>query len=320
MRSLDLEEDAAIDGLQWILLQNTPRLIVSSRSEQGESVLRFYASDDSKNQGPLNLLTLPRRLARPQWSLSGNSEETLRIALTRPGSAICPLAMWSPGSEEVAISDQKPGGVFQSPRFVRRAPKDTPPVIAVDPLAGPGVVVIFIPSGSDPAWDLRTLYQPEGGALQQALAVQMGDEYLLFYKIFVPGSVKTEADGAIPSLPHAHSGTVPPGILHCIRLNQDLQVSGKLFRPLGDELLFEFDADATDNRVAILGTTASGFIISEGRIDRDSFVETSRTSRRLPSPLSAPSVMIGENNLFLAVLESTGSSDARVLFAAVNAR
>jgi hypothetical protein len=315
LEALAVDEPAEVDGLQWVLWRNSPRLAVSCRSPKLEPVLRVFSIDDAGSAGPLCSFTLSAQLSRPQWSLSGDSEESFHMALTHPGSAICPISLWSPDSEEAAVSGLKPNGVFQHPRFVRRSARAVPPVTAVDPAAGQGAVVAFIPPDSEDHWAFHQLFQPEEGVLQQALAVQHDDGFLLFYKIFVPGSVKMDSGGAIPSLPHAHSGSVMPGILHCIRIDKSFQISGKPFRPLGDELLFEFDADLFEHRVALLGTTASGFMASESMMDGDALIETSRIHRHLSPPLSAPSVMIAENRLFLAVLESTGSPDARVLFA-----
>lgn len=316
MKPLSTDTGEAIDVIEWVNWRASPCLVGSSRSAKFEPVLRMYPVDGQRSSGAAEAFTLPAQLSKPQWSASVASDDSLSVVLTRPGSAISPLVFWNSGSrQQVALSAQRPAGVFDSPRFVRRVQGTGAPAVALESLAASKVVVLFGPPDTGEPWNYRVLHAPEAGVVQQALAVQSDAGYLLFYKVFVPGGAEVDASGALPSLPHPLFGSVTQGIVYGIRLDRDFGVAGKAFRPLGGELLFEFDADLVGERVVILGTTASGLVLVGGRMEDDAFVRTERAEGHLPAPLSAPTALIVGSEVYLAVLEQAGSPGARILYA-----
>lgn len=315
MKPLSTNSDEEVNGIEWLERNGSLEIVASSRTKDFEPVLRFYPVEGKGALGSNNVFALPSQLDMPQWSVFIETDASLSVALTRPGSAISPLVFWNSGSkEETVISGRQPGGIFSGPRFIKRVQNSTPPVIAVESYESSKRIALFSRPATNGPWDYRVLHTPEVGVVQQALAVRSDSGYYLFYKVYVAAGLKTDAGGVIPSLPHAHSGSVTQGIVYCVRLSRDFVIVGKPFRPLGDELFFEFDADVEKDQVVILGTSDSGFVLNEGRLVGDSFVRSTRIERDLPSPLSAPAVSITQRGLCIALLENTRSPKARVLY------
>ncbi|MBU1700624.1 MAG: hypothetical protein KJ970_11715 [Candidatus Eisenbacteria bacterium] len=314
--ALMIERGEEIDGIEWIDWRGSPHLVVSSHQKDFKPSLQFFSVENPPRLLSENTLMLPPQTSRPQWSLMAADNGSFFVALTRPGSAFCPLALWDSNSpKDIDLSAQRLGGVFSNPRFVKGMQGVIPPVIAVDGAEASKAVVLFTPPESGDSWNYRVLYKPETGVVQQAEMIRIDDGYWLFYKLFVPGSVESDSQGAIPSRPNIHFGTIAPGILSCARFDGNFNILGSPFRPLNDDLFFEFDVDLCGERLVVLGTTDSGILISEGCLVGDAFQWITKTQRNLTGLCSEPTVIINGNSLYIALVEDLGSPTARVLYA-----
>lgn len=304
-----------VTGVAWIGEGSAIRMAVSFAAETGD-ILRAFNVSENGSAATATETPLPASMGRPQWTGYARGDGTAGLALTRPGSAICGLD-WTErlGEAPAAITSEFPRGIFTSPRFVRAATESPPPVSTIEVAKGTQCVSLF---SLDPdrrsVWTYKQLASTHWGLPQAAVGVHVGDGYLLFIKALEAS--RTNRFGEPPRLPHPALVSVGAGILYCQRLDREFKPVGDLFRPLGDEAIYEFDADAHHQAVAVAATQRDGLLVAEFLWGQHGLIEASRErghpdydetkrweEQKLP-PLVLPAVARSATGVCLALLEN----------------
>jgi len=147
--------------------------------------------------------------------------------------------------QSIALTEFASAHDFKNPRFCAGAN-----AIAVTSVVDEKRVVLLLPAGAAGALATSiTLHQcPPDEVIDGARLLHTAQGPCLIYKRYDIGPRR----GAFP------------GTLCAVRLDRHHAAAGPVFHPLGKRTVFEFDADTTPDGLALVATTANGFILATG--------------------------------------------------------
>lgn len=235
----------------------------------------------------------------PSWDVAA-SQSGLAAIWTKPGSAICPLAFRAPGGTAGVLTGRYPSGVFQNPRFVRARPASPPAATAV--LSGNSSTVLVLFASPLPNGDSSYVPLPPAGSgiLQDGLLVSTSTGFLLLSKYLATGLRKAERMDA-------RGESFQPGLLRSLELTAELKPVGLPTSPIGDTLIYEFDADLWDGRASLFTTTEKGYVVAiAGRVE-GKFVWDPAPEVAVHPGLTTPSVLGTDKAIYIAALQGDAS-------------
>ena len=325
-----------VNQLQFVGSGAEARLVVSDATVPGATTLRTYVLDSASTAGPggastagpaspdapsptpasgapslapASELVLPAQLSPPQWSAHLEPDGSLAVALSRPGSAMSPLVFLRASTGTTSPLTPEGMRVFASPRFVKRASSPVP-VVAIESRDHDDAVVLLSPTAGYGSWSERVLPTPNASTVQAAVLGAIRDGYLLLYK----------TSAGVRARPDLRTRRRPPntevslGTVQALRLDASLAPVGEASPWFDATPMYEFDADVEGDRVVLLGTTPTGYVLTEGRLSGGGLAPVARVERHVAEALCAPAVQIGRAPVHFAVLENGNTPATAVLY------
>lgn len=232
-------------------------------SAQGAHAVLFAPLDGLAPGQPNPLFKPQSPFGTPSWDI-GTTRAGAALVWAKPGSAICPLVLSIVNAPDRILTNHYPMGVFQNPRFVR-GNSDGVAVTAVTHDGKGSILALYTDAFVSAHAAYATLPSAGPGTIVDGLLLRQGTGYLLFVKILATGQRG-------PERKDLRGESVQQGILHCLRLNGQLQPVGTSLHLIGDAAIFEFDADVSGEVVFLLATNEKGYraakiVVSESKLD-----------------------------------------------------
>jgi hypothetical protein len=260
------------------------------------------AQPGSATMSPLSVASFTDR---PGWDVIPAKSANWHIVSFQAGSARAPLVVHTTGAaEQTRVDPRNSRGVFMFPRFVRGSGPH-PDITAVELDADYRITLyLALPDGS--YGPRQALEAPVPGILQDVRMLELKDGYLLFAQRFQPGEQRQYLVDGEPEIMRS-------GVLEVRRLDRSFKPVGPVWRPFGDQAVYQFDADASsDGQVAVFSSGSSGWQLVLMRHASVGPVEPSRFEGKTAAPLSSPSVLFAGSDLLLSVLADGGTERARL--------
>lgn len=243
------------------------------------------------------------------WSVAPAGSGALQVAATDNSSAGSGLTWQGPAGRRAVINSHERFGVFDAPAFVRPARATPGAVAAVGLVDGDMRPVLFQPDSDDSFAAVRPLPLPRPGVTLAVKLLRVGQGFVQATLLFQPG---TESR---PRTDNPADGLVQGGLLECLRLTPDLRPSGGSWRPFGDETVWEFDAEAADDRAVLVASVADGLALAVGVTPGGAPLMLRASSA---VALLSPAVVAEGSVLHVAALAQRGTRRAAVLLGRVS--
>jgi hypothetical protein len=263
---------------------------------------------------PDTVMTVGGVPGQPSWDAAVLQDGSITAVWTVAGSAIMGLEHRnSRGAEAAPVNTGDDAfGVFGSPHFVKGGPPAQLPLSSIEVSGRRPRLVLFSKQPAGEYGKCRELAVRWSAYPQDARILAWQGGYLLLLNALVPGLT---GGAAKVQRTTGSGGAVGEGIVECTKLKPDFEAAGPATRLLGGQPVYEFDAAAATDRIAVIATTRKGFIaglgvLPAGVLPRNSWAETP-----WPAPLTTPSVLVAGPRVYFAAIESAGTPQARVLVA-----
>lgn len=276
---------AEVDGQAEIFTSVTlpgppPRTVVSSRPA-GEGAVPW-----TQRLSLTQLLPPP-----PAWDVETSAGGAPWVVIERAGGAMNQLSLLGPGGE-LALT-RLPLGSYGEPRFVRRMPSASGQRTLTAILDGERLVAFEVaPSGA--CAPIKVV-----GNAVSGVAVRRDGSYALFFKEHRSGPVR--------------GVSTAPGVLRQIDLGPRLEPAGPILSPLGETVVYEVDADAAGDALAIVATVPEGLLVVVGAPSGGAWSTATQQLIRRSAPLFWPSVLATADGLLVAAVEIGEAGQARLL-------
>jgi hypothetical protein len=230
----------------------------------------------------------------PAWDVAVNAGGSYALVYEKALGATYTLVAQGGGQTEVSVAGEYHRESFTRPRFVKRHPDEaTRAIVAI----------------AEKKWAVLFVRRPDGrydrqGKLcdcSEALVVPFQGQFLLFYKVTVPGPVR--------------GNLISPGRLYWLRLGRDFTPVGGAQEALPGHTVYEFDADVAAGALAVLATTATGTRLAVGAAPGAAWAVTEFNEAQSGANLTRPAVLVAGPQLYAAFLENALSAQGRVLVA-----
>lgn len=282
------------------------KLVYSARHEEswGLSLIPAASGNGHKGAVVLDLSDVP---ATSSWDAAAQADRSFSVIYSVMGSAISQIAFQNSRQAPGKIVNQThPFQTFGSAHFVKHEERNVAlPVTAIAATDRPPRVVLFSREANGTYGDYRRLEARHPGRVQAARLIRYPAGYLLFSQTGEAGAVRP-----------ARSGNGLGGLLFCTRLDDSLRAVEPASEPLGDRIVFEFDADVDGKRIAIFATTAKGYLLAAFDPAQQGPAKWIVTEQPTEKPLSSPSILIVDSTIHVAAIQSAGSHDAQVVMGA----
>jgi hypothetical protein len=224
-----------------------------------------------------------------EWDVCA-AQSGRNLVIARFGGAVASLNLHHAGGQ-TALTEFDSSDDFKDPRFSRG--NHQPPFITS--VVDGSRVDTLAPAGGGYGQPQTALTEPQ---IDSALVVSNSHGDWLLFKVHSLGPMRRRF----------------PGALHAVRLGADHKPTGAPFQPLGDRMIFEFDADVFENGIAIAATTGNGFLLAAGELPALRPLEYKH-----PGALLQPALVQSGDGVQLAFLESPATELRHVLTAFVPA-
>ncbi len=195
--------------------------------------------------GPWRALENVSPRAKSGWDAAPSGGGALRFVFSNPESATKWLSLvQSADGDSKMVTGDYDRGFFGAPRFVRR--EEATAITSVAAVDGQARLVSFAPAANGEFGAYRLLPVLNEGGLGDGLLIRTRDGYLALARILTG------------------SGARNPGLLYCAEWNAAFEVMRAARLCLGNQSIFEFDADAAGGRLVIFAATAAGYVIASG--------------------------------------------------------
>lgn len=252
---------------------------------------------DQTGRSPSNLFSIRHLLPPPpSWDVAVDSQQLLLLAYEEASGATYSVLVRSSAGIESSLVAKNQLESFVSPSFVKRDLDRPPQFLTAVSEKYHGVLFRRDASGNylerSKLCDcvaLKLLKRPEG--------------FALLYKSVVPGPVR--------------GTSTLPGRLFLAVLDREFRTVSAPKELFPGRTIFEFDADATPERVAIFATSTTGTFLASGPSFSSPFNARSVQEKDQGASLSQPSILLSGSRIFLAVIEGSLAAKTSVLAASV---
>lgn len=232
----------------------------------------------------------------PAWDVSESKNDPAgkapRLAITDFGGAIHSLLEME-GQAERTINSPTSFKDYLSPRYLRESGDGHGNVLTVQIGAE---AAVFDPIPEAPADSARQILPKIGDGL---IAVRNSKGIVVFYKTYKGEAVR----GALTM----------PGILHAQPVDAKFKPSGASYQPFGQETIYEFDADARPESIALVGTTKEGFVLADGDFNRPDEEFHLLLHQKYETELFSPAIAASPDRVSVAFLKKPAQTEADLL-------
>ena len=238
--------------------------------------------------------------------VSVQKDDSLSLVSTRAGSGRCQLFYRDlRGNEANFVNHLYESGIFVRPHFVQHAAHDHAIIDALAIVGGKTIPVLFQPGIAQNYGEYIVLPQPANGNLLDERLLPYGSGYLLLTRLSLPHIAAERSLGLHIS--------VPLGILYGTVLDKAFRPIGEPVRIIGDTQVYEFDADVHGNDIVLLATTATGFELAVGPLDRGKIDPKHCQAIPWERPLASPAVVTVSDWAQAAIIDSPGDPGAKIM-------
>jgi hypothetical protein len=299
---LNINEVDAIWGIRLVKSQNDVVLFdaVINNQENLQNYLTILSSTPLKN-GPQNripVFSIQQLLpAPPMWDVTYLEDNTNLCVIEQAGGALNRLVFVAKTGLEEPVTGLHDFESFSRPRFVKSRMPHTN--IAISTISDNKNFVVFPSNQKSEKMEYTKLGNWSDGVL-----LRLAKGYVLIAKHTVPG---------------AERYNILPGILEFIRLDDQLQVTHEIIKPLGEQIIYEFDADHlltdTGNNNIVLFATGQDNLLLKISDQAGKWLDTIQISGQFEAVnLARPSVAVTAiNEVYIATIEKMSAPDARIL-------
>ncbi len=264
-----------------------PTPVVLSAPRDGRPTLALLATAEGSPQ------SLPAVIhsASTEWDAKA-SPGGVAFVLSIKESARSWLSYVPDAASDAVIVSRKYGqAFFDTPHFIKHGESDVP-ISAMSMIDDTAHFVLFSKEADGGYGQYRIVPVHGEGDLEDARLIRSENDYLLYAKFLIPGA-----------------GAAHPGMLYCSRLNTDLQIVRPAARCLGNRIIVDFDADASDGRVAIFATTPTGSLLATGQIGGPLGISEEASA----VPLTSASALISGSTVHFAAVAGAASLHSQVV-------
>ena len=312
LRQFPLQNPAEVRSLR-LLGHGSARLALLTVLPSGEGVLSIAPLDGNSPSTVLSGLRSPLS----SWDASDEPEGGIALASAVPESATVWLAYQnSRKSGTVNLSRQSGLRLVGSSRFARGSSVGFPPitVIAADP---PARRFVLFPRDAEGGFGpYKTLEMP-AGLVVEALLIGASQGYFLVYQLFSREAINPNTTGGRID---ANGEPMVPGILYCSRLDSKFNTVEAAAPCLGRKLVYEFDADAAGDRVAIIATSDAGYVTAFGVPKQGAFAPETIGEVTFAGNITSPAILASEQGFRFALLKDAGRENAQIFIGSSLAR
>jgi hypothetical protein len=296
LEALRRSDSRAIDRIRLLAEPDGVRLFFSHTEKPGvpggPHVTVVSSMPIAMNGKIVENLRVSQLLPGPaEWDVTGAENSNYAVAMGSFGGAVSALELHHAGAT-VALTDYTSSEDFKDPRFSRGERR--PP--AITSVVDEGRVDVLAPAGGGRYAAPHTAVTKE--QIDSALMVAAPGGAWLLFKQYATGPMRSRF----------------PGVLYAVRLDADNTATGAAIRPLGDRMVFEFDADVFEDGMAIAATTKNGFLLGAGKVNAIIPLE-----HRHNFPLLQPALVATGQGVQLAFLEFPGDTFRQIVMASVAA-
>ncbi len=300
-----LRDAAVVSAVKLVESNGVAMLYATDAGPLGSDLSLARFPGDAPRIEPLGALSaLPER---PAWDAMAEGG-AFSVVITEAGSAVSGLAIRNTGSGTLGKVNRRDGfGVFGAPHFVKGDPG---PISSVALLDGKTPVVVFPREADGGFGKYRQVEAAVEGVAQDARLIRSGKGYSLFVKVMSIGA-------AAAARRLASGKVIYAGVLVYVPLDEGFRATELPSRPLGGQLIIDFDVCAFHDGVAVFAATPKGYVLAAGKLSNGVYATGTWVEELHKRPLSSPSVLATGGQLHLAAIESMGAPDAQVVMAQV---
>ena len=306
---VELSDSASITSIRLVTTPEGVQVISSVQTaESGFPKYRLKLRAGSPNPLALaeskTLFSIPQLLpALISWDVSYSTSETAyHCVVENPGGAINALLLYDQKGNTTTLSAAYPLQSFSKPRLVRNEHRGGRP--SVSALVDNKSLVVFpgAASENEPAY-IRI------GDWDDGLLIATAKGYILFAKRDVGGPAR---DGILP------------GILNCVRLNEEFHVVQDPIQPFGsDVLIYEFDADLVSAVLphecfVIAATGPNRTIVSHSEPLTGSLIRVPLKGQFNDNHVTRPAIAAVKDEVSVAFVEAIKTKEARVWIGSIS--
>lgn len=240
--------------------------------------------------------------AIPRWDVIYLDNNSYLGVIERAGGALNRLAFVTNAGSVEPITELYDFESFSMPRFVRGVSSQTN--LAITAISNNEELVVF-PSRETP----EKMKYKKIGSWSDGILLKLASGYVLIAKHTVPG---------------AERYNVLPGILEFVRLDDQLQIIHENIKPLGDQIVYEFDADylstASGRGNIVLFATGKDNLLLKISDEAGNWLDTISVEGQFEVfKMARPSVVvIASKEIYVAAIEKMRAPDAQLLVGSVS--
>ena len=295
--------ESDVRSLRMIRVKGVVYIVLLNDLQTGVYQLSAIEFNRAGNAESSKLLALESPYGMPQWDILSKQDQIATVS-TEPGSGICPLVFNRTGVGESRLTNAFPGGVFQGPRFLKGGGLVAISTISLEERGAS--VALFKDNIESEKASYTLLPSTKSGIPTDSLLLKCDTGYLLFYTRFAVSGIEGE---------HRCDENLQSGHLFFLQLDDAFQVIGKSQTPIGDTLVYEFDADISENEIFLFATTYTGYISARATINNDTSMwdvsdniilhNTLSSGTTVEAQLVCPSVLISDSDVYISAIDNS---------------
>jgi hypothetical protein len=265
----------------------------SAADAMGYETVISSTSIAKNGQSPSRAFVLTQLLPPPpSWDIGLNSDSSYSVVYEQALGGTYALLVKRAYNAAVSVTSNYPLESFTRPRFIKRNQDD------------PGRLITAIAEKKGAILFLR---KQDGGYVKhaklcdcnEAMMVRYKDGFILFYKVNVPGPVR--------------GNLISPGKLYSVMLGKDFTPMGTAFEPFSNNIVFEFDADVSEDKVVIFATSKTGNILAIASPFPGPIKTLPVDETHSGETFTQPSVVSTKSHVHLAILDNAQTDKAQLL-------
>jgi len=289
---LAVEHIASVYAVRLVALRQGVALaqsIAAATEETHVATVSFSGLHQASSQSWPPVRSQQLLPGEPRWDAAQTPGGAMSVVMERAGGAVNNLYRLAAREPPAILPVVRVSDDLSCPRFVRRDSSAT----AITSILDRKQLVVSRPAETGGYAKYQVVRDAAAG-----LMVRTHNGTLLLYKTTIRGKPRGEV--------------TPPGILRCTLLNEDLLTAGEPVLPFGEQPVYEFDADASGEDVAILASTQAGFSLAVGAVAKTcAFAAAVHQSHA--SEIESPSLCADPSGIELVFLERRQTANARLL-------